>query len=162
MTGRGQGWFGHRPGRGHGAYPGQVPSGGDFKEEGVNDQGQPEYGWTVVLRRRPIRIVDGRAEGGYTDAYEIVCCDCGDHPDLDYRQVSAALQQIRGLYPLLAGVAAYEKHVRRHRARPVMRHSARPAPRRRRLSVRGLSTEKHQGSGPGALHVLSSPTETGH
>jgi len=92
------------------------------KEEGVDDQGQPGYGWTVVLRRRPARIVAGRPEGGYTDAYEIICCDCGDHPDLDYRQVPPALQRIRGPYRLLTGVAAYEKHVGRHRGEP-----ARPA-----------------------------------
>ena len=42
--------------------------------------GLPGHGWTVVLRRMPIRIVAGRQEGGYTDAFEIVCCDCGDDP----------------------------------------------------------------------------------
>ena len=36
--------------------------------------------WTVVLRRQPARIEDGRAEGPYTDAFEIICCDCGDDP----------------------------------------------------------------------------------
>jgi hypothetical protein len=41
----------------------------------------------VVLRRQPARIVEGEVQGGYTDAFEIVCCDCGDHPDLDYRDV---------------------------------------------------------------------------
>jgi hypothetical protein len=56
---------------------------------------QPGLGWTVVLRRQPARIVQGRAEGGYTDAYELVCCECGDHPDLDYREVSARLRQPR-------------------------------------------------------------------
>jgi hypothetical protein len=30
--------------------------------------GQPGHGWTVVLRRQPARIVDGRPQGGYTDA----------------------------------------------------------------------------------------------
>jgi len=59
--------------------------------------------------------VDGRADYGYTDMYEIVCCDCGDNPDLGYHQVSSALQRVRGPYPLVAGVAAYEKHVGRHR-----------------------------------------------
>ena len=56
--------------------------------------------WTVVLRRRPVRIVDGRAEGGYADEFEIVCCDCGDDPGLDYREVAPALQRIRGPYPM--------------------------------------------------------------
>ncbi len=31
---------------------------------------QPGLGWTVVLRRQPVRIVEGQPEGGYTDAYE--------------------------------------------------------------------------------------------
>ena len=61
----------------------------------MNDQRQPENGWTVVLRRRPVRIVEGRPEGGYTGDYEIVCCDCGDDPDLDYCEVSPAIQRIR-------------------------------------------------------------------
>jgi hypothetical protein len=75
---------------------------------------RPGHGWTVVLRRMPIRIVAGQQEGGYTDAFEIVCCHCGDDPDLDYREVSPELQRIRGPYPIAAGVAAYKKHVGRH------------------------------------------------
>jgi hypothetical protein len=65
----------------------------------MNNQGQPRPDWTVVLRRRPARIVEGRPEGGYTDEFEIICCDCGDDPDLDYREVSPALQRIRGSTP---------------------------------------------------------------
>jgi hypothetical protein len=55
-------------------------------------------------------------EGGYTDMFEIICCDCGDHPGLDYREVSPELQRIRGPYPIAAGVAAYVKHVKQHPA----------------------------------------------
>ncbi len=33
----------------------------------MNDQDQRWPGWTVVLRRRPARIVEGRPEGGYTE-----------------------------------------------------------------------------------------------
>ena len=77
---------------------------------------QPGPGWTVVLRRQPVRILEGRPEGGYTDAYEIVCCYCGDHPDLDYREVSPELQRIRGPYPFAAGVTAYGKHAGLHPA----------------------------------------------
>jgi hypothetical protein len=55
------------------------------------------------------RIVEGRAEGGYMDVYELICCDCGDHPDLDYRDVSPELP-----YPIAAGVAAYEKLLKLH------------------------------------------------
>ena len=59
---------------------------------------EPALGWTLVLRRQPVRLVAGRPEGGYTDAYELICCDCGDDPDLDYRDVSPGLQRIRGPY----------------------------------------------------------------
>jgi len=81
---------------------------------GMNDEGGSGNGWTVVLRRRPVRITEGRPEGGYTEEFEIVCCDCGDDPDLDYREVSPELQQIRGPYPIAAGIAAYVKHAARH------------------------------------------------
>jgi hypothetical protein len=80
---------------------------------------QPALGWTVVLRRQPTRIVEGRPEGGYTDAFELICCACGDHPDLDYRDISPELQRVRGPYLIAAGVAAYEKHLElRHRRQP--------------------------------------------
>ncbi len=71
-------------------------------------------GWTVVLRRRPVRIVEGRPEGGWTDEFEIVCCDCGDDPDLDYREISPELQRIRGPYLMTLGLTAYVRHARRH------------------------------------------------
>ena len=38
---------------------------------------EPALGWTVVLRRQPVRLADGRPEGGCTDAYELICCKCG-------------------------------------------------------------------------------------
>jgi len=75
---------------------------------------QPTLGWTVVLRRQPVRIVEGQPEGGYTDAYELVCCDCGDHPDLDYTEVSPELRQVRGPYLIADGIAAYRAHVERY------------------------------------------------
>jgi hypothetical protein len=75
---------------------------------------QPGHGWTVVLRRQPVRIVDGRPEGGYNDAFEIVCCDCGDHPDLDYSEVPAELRRVRGPYSVAEGIAAYVAHVGRY------------------------------------------------
>jgi len=58
-------------------------------------------GWTVVLPLRPVSIAKGRREGAYTAAGEIRC-DCGDHPDLDYREIFPRLQRIRGPY-LIAG-----------------------------------------------------------
>ena len=73
--------------------------------------------WTLVLRRQPARLVGGRPEGGYTDAYELICCDCGDDPDLDYREISPELQRIRGPYLIAAGAEAYEKHAGRHKTR---------------------------------------------
>ena len=92
------------------------------KEAGVQAGSQPGLGWTVVLRRQPARIVDGQPEGGYTDVYELICCECGDNPDLDYRDVSPELQRVRGPYPFAAGIAAYEKHVVRHQGQ----HAAHP------------------------------------
>jgi hypothetical protein len=80
----------------------------------VKTWGQPRRGWAAVLRRRPARMVEGRPEGGYTDVFEVICCDCGDHPYLDYREVSPELQRIRGPYPMEAGLAAYEKHIGLH------------------------------------------------
>lgn len=75
---------------------------------------QPGPGWTVVLRRQPAGIVDGHPQGGYTEAYELICCDCGDDPDLDYAHVSPNLRRLRGPYSIAAGIAAYRDHVRFH------------------------------------------------
>lgn len=58
-----------------------------------------------MLRRQPVMIVDGRAERGYTGAFELICCECGDNPYLDYSRVSPRLQQIRGPYAIAAGLA---------------------------------------------------------
>jgi hypothetical protein len=71
-------------------------------------------GWTVVLRRQPVRVVEGRAEGGYTDVFELICCGCGDDPDLDDREIAPRRQLVRGPDPIAAGVAAYEQHRRLH------------------------------------------------
>jgi hypothetical protein len=73
--------------------------------------GQPGHGCTAVLRSQPTLIADGIAEGGYTGAFEIICCECGDNPYLDYSRVSPRLQRIRGPYQVAAGIAAYEKHL---------------------------------------------------
>jgi hypothetical protein len=74
--------------------------------------GQPGHGITASLRRQPVRIVEGRREGGYRDAFEVVCCDCGDHPHWDYSEISLSLQRIRGPYATMAAaLAAYEEHL---------------------------------------------------
>lgn len=70
-------------------------------------------GWTAVLPRQPVSIANSRQEGGYTAACEIRG-DCGDHPDLDYSEVSPRLQLVRRPYPIAVGVAAYEQHLRLH------------------------------------------------
>jgi hypothetical protein len=73
--------------------------------------GQPGHGTTASLRRQPARITRGRAGGGYTDLFELICPSCGDHPYLDYSEIPPRLQQIRGPYTMQAGLAAYEKHL---------------------------------------------------
>jgi hypothetical protein len=50
-------------------------------------------------------------EGGYTGVFELICPQCGDHPYLDYSEISPRLQRICGPCTLHAGVAAYEKHL---------------------------------------------------
>ena len=57
---------------------------------------QPGDGWTAVLRRQPVRIAEGRPEGGYTNVFEIICCDCGDHPYQDYSEVSPSFSGSAG------------------------------------------------------------------
>jgi hypothetical protein len=67
---------------------------------------------TASIRRQPVRIVEGRKEGGYSDAFEVVCCDCGDHPYWDYSGISLSLQRIRGPYTTMAAaLAAYDRHL---------------------------------------------------
>ena len=36
--------------------------------------GQPGRGMTASIRRQPARITGGRKEGGYRNAFEVVCC----------------------------------------------------------------------------------------
>ena len=43
--------------------------------------------------------------------FELICCECGDNPYLDYSRASPRLQQIRGPYTIAAGLAAYEQHL---------------------------------------------------
>jgi len=79
---------------------------------------EPAPGWTLVLRRQPVHLVEGRPKGGYTDAYELICCDCGDDPDLDNRDISPDLQRIRGPYRFSAGIEAYRRHDRLQHGQP--------------------------------------------
>jgi hypothetical protein len=74
--------------------------------------GQPGHGITASLRRQPVRILEGGEEGGYRDAFEVVCGDCGDLLYWEYSEISLALQQIRGPYTTMAAaLAAYDQHL---------------------------------------------------
>jgi MEDS: MEthanogen/methylotroph, DcmR Sensory domain len=73
--------------------------------------GQPGHGRTASLRRQPGRIVAGRMEGGYADAFELICPSCGDRPYLDYSELPPQLQRLRGPHTLKAGLAAYDEHL---------------------------------------------------
>jgi hypothetical protein len=84
------------------------PSVGDTKTLSAGHDG---HGIWAFLRRQPIRMVRGRPEGGYTDVYEIICPDCGDHPRVGYTEAGPRLQHVRGPYTLSEGLAAYERHI---------------------------------------------------
>jgi hypothetical protein len=73
--------------------------------------GQPGHGSMAFVRSQPVRIVDGRFHGGYTDVYELICPSCGDHPYMDYTEVLPRLQRLRGPRTLTAALAAYHEHL---------------------------------------------------
>jgi hypothetical protein len=77
----------------------------------VPPAGQLGHGSTAVLRRRPVRIVDGRFEGGYIDVFELIFPSCGDHPNLDYSEVPPRLEWLRGPRTLERALAAYDRHL---------------------------------------------------
>jgi hypothetical protein len=81
----------------------------------MQNHDEPALRWTPVLRRQPVHLVEGRPEGGYTDAYEVIC---GDDPDLDYRDIPPDLQRIRGSYRFSAGIEAYGQHDRLQHGQP--------------------------------------------
>jgi len=74
--------------------------------------GQPAHGRTAFVRRQPVRIVDGRVEGGYTGVFEFVCPGCGDNPYVDYSEIPPRLQWLRGPRTLQAALEAYDEHLR--------------------------------------------------
>jgi len=73
--------------------------------------GQPGHGRTAFVRRQPVRIVDGRFEGGYTGVFELICPGCGDNPYVDYSEVLPRLQLLRGPRTLQAALEAYDEHL---------------------------------------------------
>ena len=71
-----------------------------------------EPNWIIALRRMPPG--DGQSDDPGAETFEIICRECGDDPTLDYQQVSAELQQIRGPYTFSAGSAAFGQHAESH------------------------------------------------
>ena len=67
----------------------------------------------TVARRSRRRALEA-AEDSPNRAFEIICCNCSDDPDLDYSAVSPKLQLVRGPYPIAEGVHAYQAHLRLH------------------------------------------------
>ena len=63
------------------------------------------------MRRQPVRIVDGRFEGGYTGVFEVICPGCGDNPYVDYAEIPPRLQWLRGPRTLEAALEAYDEHL---------------------------------------------------
>ena len=61
--------------------------------------------------RRPVHLVDGQVEGGYTGAHELIGPSFGDDPELDFREVPVQLQSLRGRRTLAASPAAYDEHL---------------------------------------------------
>ncbi len=47
---------------------------------------------------------------------EIICCDRGDHPGRDHREVPPGLQRTGGPYPIAVGVEAYVERLKRYRS----------------------------------------------
>jgi hypothetical protein len=93
------------------------------READVTVNNWPERNWTLGLRRQPASHDDGPGDDGPgndgpgndgTEEYELICRYCGDDPRLGYREVAAELQQIRGPYPLKAGIEAFMEHDQSH------------------------------------------------
>jgi hypothetical protein len=74
--------------------------------------GQPGHGITASIRRQPVLFAEGPREGGFRDAFEVICGDCGDYLYWDYSEIPLSLQRIRGPYATMAAaLAAYDRHL---------------------------------------------------
>lgn len=82
----------------------------DAADAPVIPPGQPGHGLMAVLRRQPLRPGNGRPDGG-GGLFELICSDCGDHLYLDYAEVPARLQRLRGPRDIRAALAAYNRHL---------------------------------------------------
>ena len=80
------------------------------KEAGMATGDQYGAGWMVAQPLQPVSTATGRRQRGYTAPCE-VRCDCGDHRDLEYREIFSRLQRIRGPYLNADGVTPYEKRL---------------------------------------------------
>ena len=58
--------------------------------------GQLGHGYTASVRRQPAHIEEGQLEGGYTGAFELICCECSDHPYLDYSEIPPGCSRSAG------------------------------------------------------------------
>lgn len=72
--------------------------------------GQLGHGMMAMLRRQPCSGTVPPPGTG-TGLFELICGDCGDHPYLNYSEVSARLQRLRGPRMMRAALAAYETHL---------------------------------------------------
>jgi hypothetical protein len=109
------------------------------EEAAARTHDEPALGWTVVLRRQPVRLADGRPEGGCTDTYELICCECGADPDLDYRDVAPLAPRDAVIHPSMGEACA--RFVRNSKA------------------YRGLSPQSSESGGD--RHVPDNPSGAG-
>lgn len=74
--------------------------------------GQRGHGIAASIRCQPVLFAEGPGEGGFRDAFEVVCGDCGDDLYWDYSEIPPSLQRIRGPYATVAAaLAAYDQHL---------------------------------------------------
>lgn len=77
---------------------------------GCPSRGQPGHGEFTGEPAAP--ACPPRPEDGYTGAFEVICGDCGDYPELGYSQVPRRLQRLRGPYNTIeAGLAACQERL---------------------------------------------------
>jgi hypothetical protein len=64
----------------------------------------------AVLRRQPQHPGTARPDSS-AGLFELICGDCGDHLYLDYCEIPARLQRLRGPHTIRAALAAYDRHL---------------------------------------------------
>jgi len=90
---------------GHGRQPST-----DATDASVIPPGQLGHGLMAVVRRQPSRPGNGRPDG-VGGLFELICSDCGDNLYLDYSEVPARLQRLRGPRDIRSALAAYHRHI---------------------------------------------------